>query len=131
MGTFDWFVAELKCPKCGKEHAANSRTNMQTKIDLNRWQNELGIGHHLSINYPITGWCYIEIRAPEDRDTFTLIEAWECSDCPGYQLAVVEIIGSKIVNIEAIEPSRENIEGANYVTDDIDFYGFRNWLKPT
>ncbi len=124
MGMFDWFAIELTCLDCGTVHKASSLTDMQTKIRTDMSLEELKVGMELDIDTPVCSCGYIEITPSKKGGSFSLIESWTCSKCPGVKWAVVTIENYTLINGNSVEITKATIEAVNYISEEIGYYGW-------
>lgn len=119
MQTFDYFVGNLKCRKCGVISDADEYTNMQTKICLHPRQWPYGVGDRLEIDVDnIEKSGYLCISKPNNTISFNLIDTWECPSCDEpFNWAVVKIENSRIVEVKEIMLTNQVSEVANYITN--------------
>ncbi|MDM7861281.1 hypothetical protein QTP81_11810 [Alteromonas sp. ASW11-36] len=125
MGSFDFFALALTCPDCGASYTENAPTNMQTKIQNHMYLAMLAVGTKLDIYYPITDCGYALVNPPVKKDSFTLIDAWECVNCSGYQWALITVEDSVLTGGQAVKLSCEIINNVNYLSDDANDIGWQ------
>ncbi|WP_041598773.1 hypothetical protein [Hahella chejuensis] len=124
MSSFDYFVGNLKCPKCGEVSPADETTGMQTKIQRYSDMRNLGIGDEVKLDSDVesSGYrCYMEHRG----NSLKLIEAWECPSCDKpYNCALITIEDSKIVDIVEVELTEHVIRSVNYIFEECSLMGW-------
>jgi phage FluMu protein Com len=65
--SFDYFVAELKCPNCNTVSSATGETCMQTKICKYSDYKYLGLGSKLDLEDNIEDCGYDCYKIPKDK----------------------------------------------------------------
>lgn len=115
---YDYFDAELRCPRCGTAHPSNEG-NMQTHIRTDANGSELGIGYlfePIDVNTEhLVGAGYLLLTRPTNEETLRLLNIWSCDACDTDQWAIVDIVERKIERIEAVSMSRTVLEAANFI----------------
>lgn len=124
--TFDYIVAELKCPICGNVSKADESTNMQTKICKNSEMRAYAVGDYMDVDAGnIVESGYMEVMKPVEENTFKLIDSWECPSCEtAYNWALIELIQGQIAGINQVDLSVEQIEAVNYISEDCGYLGW-------
>ena len=117
--TFDFFVAELRCPRCGHVSSADAATNMQTKIRDDPELASLGVGSAIEIDpatVPDAG--YYLVQPP--GDTIRIIDTWACPTCDFYpNWAEIVVRGGHIESITAVPLDRETLERVHFIYQDV------------
>lgn len=119
---FDYFVAELRCPRCGTISPITENINMQTHIrGGSAHGSELTVGYSFDPVYlkteHILGAGYALIAPPAPTGPIRLLDVWTCQACETEQFAMIEIVGARIVRIEAVPMNRATLEAANFISD--------------
>jgi len=119
---YDYFVSELRCPRCGTINPTTAYTNMQTHIRGGSADgSELAVGTQIAPVYLTTehleGAGYAVISAPSDANSLRLLDVWICPACNTEQWAMIELVSGRIERIEAMEMSRATFEAANFIDD--------------
>lgn len=127
MQTFDYFVGNLKCQKCGHVSEANEDTNIQTKICVRSYQRPYRVGDKLELDIKIEDCGYVCVSKPYSQTSFNLIETWECPECDeGFNWVLVKIEESRIVSVKEITADLLFREDVHYVTSIFDDIGWDN-----
>lgn len=117
---FDYFVAELKCPRCSNVSGLGVNINMQTHIRDDADGSTLDVGYEVDASdlqeESIISSSYLLLRSP-DSELIRLLNAWMCRACKTDQWAIVEIVDRKLARIEAVSMSRAVLEEANFITE--------------
>jgi hypothetical protein len=118
--TFDWFVAEMRCPRCGAVSPADETTGMQTGIQDQPQLAFLGIGDYVTFDFSKAGERgYVVLHEPRRGEPIVLLTTWDCPTCDKPQnWARVVIQDGRIVSIEATAVTSEQIEEAHLISDD-------------
>jgi hypothetical protein len=118
--TFDLFVAELRCPRCGHVSAADDSTEMQTKIRDERERAWLGVGSALEIDpATVPDRCYFPVQPP--GDTIRILQIWSCPNCRFYpNWAEIVVRDGRIESITAVPLDRETLERIHFIDEDVD-----------
>lgn len=119
---FDYFIAELRCPRCGTISPSTANTSRQTHIrGGTAYGSELAVGYSFDPVYleteHILGAGYALIARPAAMGPIRLLDVWICPACETEQWAVVEIAGGRIERIEAVPINRATLEAANFISD--------------
>lgn len=119
---FDYFVAALRCPRCGTVSPATAVTNMQTHVRGGGADgSELPVGAPLKPAYLKTqhlhGAGYALITQSPAEEPLRLLDVWTCPECDTEQWALVEIFGNRIERIEAVVMIRATLDAANFISD--------------
>jgi hypothetical protein len=119
---FDYFVAELRCPRCGATSSTDENTSMQTHIRGGSADgSELTVGYSFSPVYleteHIIGAGYALIAPPAPGEPIRLLDVWACPACDTEQWAMIEIAGGRIARIEAVPMNPETLKAANFISD--------------
>lgn len=118
---YDYFVAELRCPRCRTANSTTANTNMQTHIRDDADGSSLTVGYlfdpvDLKTENVLTSG-YALIKPPEATKTIRLLDVWMCPVCETEQWAMVEIANGRIERIEAVPMNRATLEAANFISD--------------
>src|SRR5262245_61747030 len=113
---FDVFVAELRCPACGR---VTSDAEIQTHIRGGLAEGSaLGVGFEFEPAVLTTDHIldagYTLVNPPEPNGAIRLLDVWICPHCQTEQWAVVEIVDRKIRAIEAVQLDRATLDAANF-----------------
>jgi hypothetical protein len=118
---YDYFVAELRCPRCGAVNPTTAYTNMQTHLRGDADGSALAVGYEFEpvdlATKHIVGAGYSLISPPSDGRPIRLLDVWNCPACETEQWAMVEIVGRKIARIEAVSMNRATFETANFISE--------------
>jgi hypothetical protein len=119
---YDYFVAELRCPRCGTINPTTAYTNLQTHIRGGGADgSELTVGTALAPVYLTTHHLvsagYALITPPTAADSLRLLDVWICPVCNTEQWAMIEIDSGRIARIEAVVMNRATFEAANFIDD--------------
>ncbi len=119
---YDYFVAPLRCPRCGVLRPADSTTDLQTHVRDDADGRELPVGTVLdplevrpedlvSSGYLPTG------RAAEDARAL-LLDLWQCPSCGrGDNWAAIELRDGTITSIEAVTLDQDVLARADFISD--------------
>jgi hypothetical protein len=117
--TLDFFVAELRCPRCGNVSAADGATNMQTKIRDEPELAFLGVGSAFECDpatIPDAG--YYPVQPP--GDTIRIVDTWACPACDFYpNWAEIVVRDGRIESITAVPLNRETLDRVHFITEDV------------
>jgi hypothetical protein len=118
---FDYFDAELRCPRCGVASRPDVNINMQTHIRDDADGSALKVGYEFDASElrqeSITSSGYLLIRSPDSEQLIRLLNVWMCRACKTDQWAVVEIVEGKITRIEAVSMDLAVLEGSNFIAE--------------
>lgn len=119
---YDYFAAELRCPRCGTLNPTTASTNMQTHIRGSGADgSELTIGTSLEPVYltakHLESAGYALITPPSNASSLRLLDVWICAACNTEQWAMIEIAAERIDRIEAVTMSRATFETANFIDE--------------
>jgi hypothetical protein len=118
---YDYFVAELRCPRCGTVNSATANINMQTHIRDDADGSSLAVGYLFdpvdlkTENVLSSG--YALVSPPAVAGTLRLLDTWTCPACETEQWAAVEIVNGRIERIEAVPMNRATLEATNFISD--------------
>jgi hypothetical protein len=116
---YDYFNANLTCPRCGNASGPRARINMQTHIRDDADGSTLEVGYEFDASdlkeESILSSSYSLIRPPDSQQAIRVLNIWRCPSCRTDQWAVVEIMERKIIRIEAVSMSRAVLEEANFI----------------
>jgi len=119
MGVFDFFVAPLRCPRCGRVSPADGSTNIQTKLRGERADlTELRVGDRIAYELAdAAGWGYLVVQPPVQPVHFG--QMWECPYCYHYpNWAEVTIAGEHIEQIEAVPLDGATLARLHFLDED-------------
>lgn len=119
---YDYFVAPLRCPVCGRISPADSSTNMQTHLSDDASGRELTVGFEFDPMevrpQDIVDSDYLPVSPPPADGTATLLETWQCPHCGAADLwAAVALLGGRIESIEAVALDRETLARAHFIDE--------------
>ena len=119
---FDWFVAPLRCPKCGAVSPPTSVTNMQTHLRDDANGSELAVGACLDAldvrTSDILNSGYQLVSEPAPGEAIRLLEVWQCPSCGrGDNWALIIIGDNCITGIEAVTLDRAMLERAHFISE--------------
>jgi hypothetical protein len=118
---YDYFNANLTCPRCGNASGPRAAINMQTHIRDDADGTTLDIGYEFDAcdleEASIVSSSYLMIRSPAPQKNIRLLNVWICPACRTDQWAMVEILERHIVGIEAVSLSRAVLERANFIAE--------------
>jgi len=120
VASFDYFVGNLRCSKCGSISRADLSTNMQTKLSLTPKLTELGVGQRVYADWrDLCAAGYVCITRPLIEDSLVLLDLWECPVCfTPFNWAKIIIEHSIIRVIESVDLTAAIVESANYISED-------------
>jgi len=120
VATFDYFVGNLRCPKCGSVSKEDSSTNMQTKLSMHPQLGELAVGDRVNADWGHVGGAgYLCINPPLVNDSVLLLESWECPMCDkAFNWARICIEYSVIRAIEDVDLTTAVVQSANYISEE-------------
>lgn len=124
--TFDYFVGQLTCFKCGSVSKADESTDMQTKICKKRHLIDYGTGDFLPCDYAnLRGNGYISINNPERMESYSLLDFWDCTSCrAAFNCARIVVENEIIVSVESVDLNIEAINSCNYISEDCGYLGW-------
>ena len=118
---YDYFVAELRCPRCGAVSPVTANTNMQTYIRGDADGSALGIGYQFDpkdlTTQHLLGAGYALISPPARAGSMRLLDLWICPVCQTEQWAMIEIEDGRIKRIDAVPMDRTTFEHANFISE--------------
>jgi hypothetical protein len=118
---FDVFVAEMRCPSCGRLIPITSNTAMQTHIRDDADGSAIRVGFVFDsldlTTTSILGSEYALIAEPAPGGPIRLLDVWICPECSTEQWAMVTIVDGRLASIEAVELTRASLEAANFISD--------------
>ena len=121
--TYDFFVASLKCPVCGKTSLADTSTNMQTYLRDEPDMASLKVGDPLAIDPErirrgrYDG--YLTVRIPKPGEPIRILQTWECPYCGSpANWAEVVVSNGLIESINAVKFDREHFERNSLISND-------------
>jgi hypothetical protein len=120
MGLFDYFVGELRCPRCDAVSPADGSTNMQTKICNPARMIQLGTGDAIQVDHEnLLASGYLFIQWPSDGEPVRILAEWECPSCGTAGLwAEISVRAGVIESVEAVPLDRAALECAHYIHND-------------
>jgi hypothetical protein len=117
---FDYFIAELRCPRCKNVSGPGANTNMQTHIRDDADGSTLEVGYEFDTSdlreENIISSGYLLLRSPA-LELIRLLNVWMCRACRTDQWAIVEIVDRKLARIEAVSMSRAVLEESNFISE--------------
>ncbi len=118
MGMFDYFVAALECPGCGKTSAADASTDMQTKIRRQPSLANLSVGDPLSFTLDeAIGAGYLSLKPWQPGEPIHLVDSWSCPQCHKERWAEIVIEGLVIRSIESVTLNDTLIARTHLISD--------------
>ncbi|HEX3483285.1 MAG TPA: hypothetical protein VHT91_50080 [Kofleriaceae bacterium] len=118
---YDYFVAELRCPRCGATISISENINMQTHIRADADGSALGVGYSFDPEDLTTEHLfsagYALISPPLHPGSMRLLDLWICPADQTEQWAMIEIVAGRIDNIEAVDMNRATFEKANFISE--------------
>jgi uncharacterized protein YbaR (Trm112 family) len=118
---FDVFVAELRCPSCGRVMPITANTAMQTRIRHDAYGWMLGVGFVFDprdlTTKSILDADYALIAEPPPGGPIRLLDIWICPECSTEEWAMVTIAGGRIALIESVVLTRATLDAANFISD--------------
>jgi hypothetical protein len=116
----DYFVAPLRCARCGRVSSADRSTNMSTHLRIEADNSSLPVGSRLAIDLAhVADSGYLPL-APADGAELRLLETWDCPACGALNWAEVKITAGVISTIEAVELTRSRLLGAHFISDEVE-----------
>jgi len=117
---YDDFVAELRCPDCGRTSPVTANIAMQTRIRDDADGSMLGVGfvfepHELTTKN-ILDSDHALIGEPPPGAPIRLLDVWICHECSTDEWAMVTITDGKIARIEPVVLTRKTLEAANFIS---------------
>lgn len=117
MGFFDYFTADLRCPKCGAITPAES-VDMQTKIRPEPRLEDLHVGDRCEMKPDPTVAGYLELARTRPGQPVRLVDSWSCIHCSYYpNWAEIAIRDEVIESIVPVDFDRSLLDRVHYVTD--------------
>ncbi len=118
--TFDYFVAELKCPICGNISEADTSTNMQTYIREKPELASLSTGDELKLPPNITNQKdYLLINMPKPDEEIRILQTWECPKCGSpFNWAEIVLFQDRIKDIYAVSLTKSIFLKAHLISDE-------------
>lgn len=121
--SYDFFVANLKCPVCGETTPADTSTNMQTYLRDEPEMASLTVGDPLALDPErirrgeYDG--YYSVRAPEPGEPIRILQTWECPSCDSpANWAEIVVRAGLIDSIDAVNFDREPFERSHLISND-------------
>jgi hypothetical protein len=119
---YDYFVAAMTCPNCGKTSAPDSSTDMQTHVRDDAGGIEISVGFQLDPlevrERDIESSGYLAVNREPAGDRIHLLETWTCPNCRHENWGRVTIAGTEIVAIEGVRLDRATLLGAQFITEN-------------
>jgi hypothetical protein len=117
---YDYFVAQLLCPKCGHLSEVAEFTNMQTKIRADANGSELCLGFifdkaDLQRKRIIDSGYSLVQDLPASSSVIRLLNVWSCPSCETDQWAMIEIKDACITDIHAVGINQDSLNAANFI----------------
>jgi hypothetical protein len=123
--SYDFFVAEMKCPVCGAVSRADDSTEMYTYIRDEPNAEYLGVGSPLQINHECIeqNRCegYLTIKIPAPDEPIRLLNPWRCPTCGSYNWARIEIRDGIISSIVPVSLNLATLEHSHLISNEADF----------
>jgi hypothetical protein len=123
--SYDFFVAEMKCPVCGTVSTADDSIEMYTYIRDEPNAEYLGVGSPLQIKRDdieqnrIEG--YLKIKSPEPDEPIRLLNPWRCPTCGTYNWAQIEVRDGIISSIVPMPLTLATLEHSHLISNEADF----------
>lgn len=115
--TYDCFVAELRCPKCGEVCPADDSSGMQTAVRAQPELAWLGVGSPLSIQPDELGERgYIPVQA--HGEPTRLLQQWSCPSCGSLNWAEITVRGGRIDSISATSLDKAALARAHFIDSE-------------
>jgi rubredoxin len=116
---FDYFVGELRCPKCGAVSKADHSTQIQTKARKEPKHAYLGVGDALTVDHDeFVLAAYIPLNAPAPGGHVHIVERWFCPSCETPNNWVEIVVSDDVITaIEPLPGIGPRLERAHYVID--------------
>ncbi len=119
---FDYFVADLSCPRCGAYPEVEGRAGMvvmQAYVREEPDYSDLGIGDAISLRATGASGIYWTIRPPVANEPVRLLTYWYCPKAcfPEVIWAQVTVVNEVITKIESLLLSRRVLREANFIHD--------------
>jgi hypothetical protein len=127
----DYFVAALKCPRCGKTSPVDASTNMSTRLRLEADGSLFGVGDRFTVGATDAEDAGYLAVAPADGGELRLLESWECPFCGGMNWAEVTVRDGKIAAIAAVRLTKEALARASFISDQCDFVAAELMGRPS
>jgi hypothetical protein len=124
MASFDFFVAEMKCPSCGKVSPRDASTNMQTKLRDEPELASFGVGDRFDFDLKaVEESGYRKIQDVAHGDPIRILQPWECPWCGrAFNWAMIEIArtpsGMPIARIDPVVLDRATLESAHFISEE-------------
>lgn len=107
--TLDYFVAELRCPRCGFVSRADDSTGMQTYIRTEPQLAWLKVGDPLEIDLSaVNGRGYLIVQPPEDP--VRILQSWSCPSSGSINWAEVVVRDGRIESITAVPLDQSTLD---------------------
>lgn len=119
---FDYFVGELRCPRCATTNDAPTRTSLQTHIRGSHSDGSQLAAGFLFDSVQLTPWHladagYAIISPPDDTMSPRLLDVWSCHRCRTEQWAAIEIVKQRVEAITAVVLNKASLAVSNYIDD--------------
>jgi len=121
--SYDFFVAAMTCPICGRVSPADTSTNMQTYLRDAPDMASLTVGDALTIDperirrQDYEG--YLTVNVPEPGEPVRMLLTWECPSCGSpLNWAEVTVRDGTIESIQAVRIDRERFERSHLLSND-------------
>ena len=123
--SYDFFVAEMKCPVCGAVSPADDSTEMYSYIRDEPQGENLGVGSPLLIHRDDIDQnrCdgYLKISTPGPGDAIRLLNPWRCPTNGSYNWAQIEVRDGVISSIVPVTLDRAVLERSHLISNEADF----------
>ncbi len=117
--SFDYFVGAMACRVCGRESAADERTNMQTKIRARPRRENLGVGSRADVDAAaLLRADYVQLRPPRAGE-YRLLQSWDCPSCGNPTNWAAIIIRDGVVrSVAATTLDRAALASADFIAEE-------------
>lgn len=118
--TFDYFVASMRCTKCGVVSPADESTKMTTHVRDEPSLARLGVGAPVVLPAEMEELGYYTVKRPAAGEAVNLLQKWRCPTCRfAGNWAEIAIESGAIARIEAIAAiDRARLAKAHFITND-------------
>lgn len=123
--SYDFFVAEMKCPVCGTVSTADDSIEMCTYIRDEPNAEHLGVGSPLQIKREdieqnrVEG--YLKVKTPEPDEPIRLLNPWRCPTCGSYNWAQIEVRDGIIPSIVPVPLNLATLEHSHLISNEANF----------
>lgn len=122
MGTFDNFVAQLRCPRCQRLSSADDSTGIQTKLRDEPDASWFSVGSQLSFDlHRVAESGYLPVQPA--GQPLRLLQIWSCGHCGKYpNWAEVVIQGDRVAAIEAVPLDLATLDRIHFIDEDVAYF---------